>query len=90
MANTGYVGSIEEFDSTAENITAYLQRLEMYIVANVIAEGKKVSVLLTVIGAKKCHLLRNLLSPNLPQEELWESCRQTKISFQSKTTSNFR
>ena len=69
MAYTGFVGSIGEFDSTAENITAYLERLEMYIVENVIAEGKKVSVLLTVIGVKNYHLLRNLPAPNLPQEK---------------------
>ena len=68
----GLVGAIGEYDSETETIAPYLERLHMYLTANGIEEDKKVSVLLTVIGAKTYGLLRSLFSPVLPQEKTYE------------------
>ena len=64
MATVTY-GTIKEFDPTAETISAYLERLQLYFEAN----AKKVSVLLMVIGPKVYTLLRGLLAPTLPKEK---------------------
>ena len=69
MAQPGLVGTMGEFDAATESITAYLERLEMYIAANGIAAEKKVSVLLTVIGAKTYGLLRSLFAPAVPKDK---------------------
>ena len=66
MAGTGQVGHIGEFVPEVENVSAYLERLQLYITANSIPEEKKVSVLLTVVGAKVYSLLRSLVAPALP------------------------
>jgi len=47
MTQPGIVGTIGEFDSMAENIAAYLERLEMNNNVNGIADDKRVSALLT-------------------------------------------
>jgi len=47
MTQPGIVGTIGEFDSMAENIAAYLERLEMHNNVNGIADDKRVSALLT-------------------------------------------
>ena len=36
---------MQEFDSDVENISTYLERLQLYMEANSIEDGKKVSVL---------------------------------------------
>ena len=38
------IGRIEEFDAGVESITAYLERLQLYLVANSMAEEKKCHV----------------------------------------------
>ena len=50
-------GRMKEFTPDTESISAYLERLQLYFDANRIAEDKRVSVLLTVIGAKHYTLL---------------------------------
>ncbi len=88
---TGLVGLIGEFDCTAEDIAAYIERLEMYIIANDITEGKKMSVLLAVVGAMTYSWLQIFLAPNFntSNEELG-SCRQTKGTLQYQTAHHFR
>ena len=49
MAGPGLVGNISEFVPEVENISAYLERLQLYITANSIPDEKEVSVLLTVV-----------------------------------------
>ena len=46
------VGHIEEFRPDVEHITTYLERIELYFIANDIADAKKAAVLLTCIGGK--------------------------------------
>ena len=65
----GYIGKIEPFDEGQETWTTYQERLEEYFAVNEIANDKKVSALLTLLGGKTYSLLRNLTSPNKPSEK---------------------
>lgn len=49
---TGLVGSVGAFVPETETISAYVERLQLYLIANDIKDKKKVSVLLMVIGPK--------------------------------------
>ena len=60
-------GRLEEFSPEKETISNYLERVEIFFLANSIADGKKVAVFLSVVGGNIYALLRNLLSPAKPQ-----------------------
>ena len=62
-------GHMDVFNPENETITAYLERFDLFIQANGVAEGKKVPVFLSVLGSKTYTLLRNLLSPALPKDK---------------------
>ena len=62
-------GNMDSFNPENETISAYLERFDLFIQANGVAEEKKVPVFLSVIGGKTYSLLRNLLSPALPKEK---------------------
>ena len=68
MATATY-GKIDEFNPENERISEYLERLQLYFDANDIANAKKVSVLLTLIGSKTYSLLRGQLAPTLPKDK---------------------
>ena len=68
MAVSPTYGSIDPFRPDNENIVAYLERVEMYIVANSIAEDKKVPTFFSLLGGKVYSLLRSLVSPEKPSE----------------------
>ena len=75
------VGRIEPYDGNSD-LEAYLERLELYFIANNVgeisgddneaarrlAERKKVATLLTLVGSETYLLLKCLLSPQLPSE----------------------
>lgn len=63
---TGIIGSIEAFDASSHDWESYAERLDQYITANGIEEGKKVATLLTVIGGPAFKLLQSLLAPDKP------------------------
>ena len=66
------LGRIREFQPDSETATAYLKRVQLFFLANDIAAGKQVSVLLTLVGPKLYELLRSLVSPNLSQDKTYE------------------
>lgn len=62
-------GKIGQFDATQETWDAYVERLELYFVANDVKEAeKKRAVLLTVCGPATYRLIRNLVAPQKPAE----------------------
>ena len=63
------LGRVNEFVPEKETISAYLERVEMFFLANDIGEDKKVPVLLSVIGATTYALLRNLVTPAAPKDK---------------------
>ena len=65
-------GSIKEYEQS-EDWTQYQERLENYFDANDITEeGKKKSILLSVVGAQAYQLIRNLVAPTKPKEKSFE------------------
>ena len=70
---TRVMGRIQEFDPQVENITTYLERLQLYFDANGVEANRRVPVLLTLIGAKVYGTLRSLLAPNLPKDKDFDS-----------------
>ena len=63
------IGRIQEFQPDNESVTAYLERVDLYFVANGTAAETKVPVLLSSIGARTYGLLRSLVSPAAPREK---------------------
>ena len=68
------IGSIEQFDPKTSDITSYLERLEQLFICNVVENDKKVSLLITLIGAEAYSVLKDLLAPDLP-------CTKSLIDF---------
>ena len=66
------IGRIQEFDAETESITAYLERVQLFAMANAVDDDKKVAVLLSVIGSKTYSLLRNLLEPEKPSSKTYD------------------
>ena len=54
------------------SIKAYLERVSIYFAANDIADGKKVPVLLSSIGAPTYALLSDLLHPQINSLKLFQ------------------
>ena len=62
-------GATSPFDPTQEDWTTYVERLEMYFLANEIGEAaRKRAVLLSVCGPTAYRLIRNLAQPDKPSE----------------------
>ena len=78
-------GTIQEFHPESEQISAYLERINMYLKANDVKDDKWVPILLSVIGAKTYALLRSLVAPALPQDKSFASLVATlKQHFEPK------
>lgn len=60
------LGRIDEFSTETDNITNYLERMELFFIANSVAEDKQAAVLLSCIGSKAYATLKNLLAPDQP------------------------
>ena len=54
------VGHVEEFNPDNETVTAYLERFQLFVYANTIAEDKLVPTLLTVVGSKHYTPIREI------------------------------
>ena len=63
MARPTY-GQLQEFQPETENVTAYLERMDMYLLANQTPEARQVPVFLSSVGGKTFALLRDLLAPS--------------------------
>ena len=60
------LGIMEEFDVGRANWSSYSVRLDQFIAANDVDNGKKVATLLTVVGSEAYQLLENLVFPDKP------------------------
>lgn len=87
------MGRIGEFDDSQEVIDAYMERMEHWMAANNIegpppdqenAKDQRVSVLLTVIGAKTYGVLRNLLT----RQDVHRAARHFENPLQATVTSH--
>ena len=57
------LGHIGEFDSTVENMSTYLERLQLYFMANQVERDLQAATLLGYVGGKTYRVLKNLLAP---------------------------
>ena len=72
MAAAFQIGAIGEYKEGQEDFESYLERLDMWMTANDVADDKKVSVFLSVIGADAYRLLKNLVSPDKPSTKTFK------------------
>ena len=61
-----FLGHLDDFKSGIENITTYLESVDLSFAANEVPDDKKVAVLLSCIGPKTYSTLNNLTAPHLP------------------------
>ena len=74
------VGHIEEFNPEKERTSAYVERVELFFVANNVEDGKQIATLLSLIGSKTYALLSDLLAPDKPVSK---SLKQLKKTLQT-------
>ena len=79
------VGHIEEFRLDVEHITTFLERMELYFIANDIADAKKAAVLLTCIGGKRYRIVKSLLAPNLLISKSFPDLKEILMSHSTST-----
>ena len=79
------VGTLQEFCPETESITAYLERVELFMKANKVEDKRRVAVLLSVMGSKTYNLLRSLLSPDSPGDKSYADLETAlKAHFEPK------
>ena len=70
---TSTLGSLEPFDTTKEDWSAYTERFDQFILANDIQGEKKiVATFLPIVGSKTYNLLRDLLAPTKPSSRKYK------------------
>ena len=84
---TAQFGTLNEFNASAESITAYLERVELYFSANSVAQDKKVATFLSVVGPTVYSTLRDLFAPTSPKDKtLRQIFDRLKLHFEPKRT----
>ena len=64
-----HYGSLEGFRPEVEELSTYLERVELFFNANDTPKEKQVPIFLNVIGASTYALIRSLLAPSNPKEK---------------------
>ena len=68
MATPVALGAIKDFDPEVDRIVPYLERVQLYLLANQVEDETKVPAFLSIIGGRAYGVLRDLLAPALPQD----------------------
>ena len=66
MVTTSTIGQMDAFQPELESFSTYKARLRLFLDANAVEEGRRVPVMLTVIGPKHYALLHHLVAPDDP------------------------
>ena len=75
----------QEFNPDSENISVYLERLEMHFLAVGMEERRKVPSLLSAVGAKTYALLKSQLEPDLPKSKSYEDLsKMLRVLYEPK------
>ena len=62
-------GSVGEYDNAVKDWKTYVERVDLYLMANEITDAvKKRAVLLSLCGTKMYHTIRDLVAPTKPTE----------------------
>ena len=83
---TGTFGTIGEFNSDAESVAAYTERVDLYFMANDVPSEKPVPVFLSMVGGKAYELLRSLCAPVKPQNRSYQQLKEG--TFRTQTSGN--
>ena len=70
MATSVALCAIKDFDPEVDRIVPYLERVQLYLLANQVEAETKVPAFLSIIGGRACGVLRDLLAPALPLDSL--------------------
>ena len=81
MAQNPILGCTDTYNPDTDDWSAYVERLELFFLANEIKDDKKVATLLTVLGTKAYSLLRNIIAPSKPAEKTYEQLVDTMKSY---------
>ena len=63
---------LDAFDPKSDNVVAYLERVDLFFIANDIGPDKQVSMFLTVEGSRNYALIKSLTAPTLAQKKSYE------------------
>ena len=78
-------GQLSEYHPDTEEIASYLERVEVFIATNEVAEERQAAVFLSVVGARTFALIRDLVSPAKPSAKTFqELCDVLRAHFEPK------
>lgn len=63
------IGRLDEYEPEHESWSAYVERVELFMIANDVDDTKQVATLLTAMGASTYRLLRDLVQPLKPKDK---------------------
>ena len=64
------IGRLDAFNQASDSLTAYVERVQLYFVANGLEKhNKQVAAFRTAVGKGTYQLLRNLVTPELPKNK---------------------
>ncbi len=63
------IGRLDEYKPENESWSAYIERVELFMIANDVDDAKQVATLLSVMGASTYGLVRNLVQPQKPKDK---------------------
>ena len=72
MAQKPMLGFMDAYNPDTDDWSAYVERLDLFFLANEIKDDKKVAVLLTVLGTKAYSLLWTIIAPSKPAENTYK------------------
>ena len=75
------LGFMDAYNPDTDDWSAYVERLDLFFLANEIKDDKKVAVLLTVLGTKAYSLLRTIIAPSKPAEKTYKQLVDAMKSY---------
>ena len=76
---------LPQFDPQMDTWTVFVERVQLFLDANTVAEGKHAAVLISALDGKTYALLRNLLALEVPKEKSFkELVDMLKSHFEPK------
>ena len=64
------IGQVQEYRPETENVSSYLEHMELLITANGVAKDKRIPLFLSLVGVTMYALLCDLLAQEKPQAKL--------------------
>ncbi|XP_031330712.1 uncharacterized protein K02A2.6-like [Photinus pyralis] len=70
------IGTIEPFAPGTSDIEAYIERMDLLFICNIVEEDKKVPLFLTLIGTETYSILKDLVSPDNPKSKSYSQLKE--------------